>query len=121
MKKFQLSLMLISLLFTSACQVNTIFQDGASTLTMYSESTHSMTTKNFHYGFFLLPLSDIDLEARAAFLMDADRGRVLFEKNSHDALGVASMSKIMTELLVLEAIDQGIIDWDDSISISDYA
>jgi len=122
MKKFQLSLILIFLLFITACQVNTIFQDGASTThTMHSESTHAITTKDFPTGFFLQPLSDVDLEARAAFLMDADRGRVLFEENSHEPLGVASMSKIMSELLVLEAIDQGIIDWDDSITISEYA
>jgi serine-type D-Ala-D-Ala carboxypeptidase (penicillin-binding protein 5/6) len=63
---------------------------------------------------------ELDLNVEAAMLVDADRGRVLFEKNADVVLGVASMSKMMTEYLVLEAIDQGKITWDQTVKINEY-
>jgi len=63
---------------------------------------------------------ELDLSVEAAILVDADNGRVLYEKNADVVLGVASMSKMMTEYLVLDAIDQGKISWDHSVKISEY-
>lgn len=62
----------------------------------------------------------LGLEAEAAILIDADTGKVLYEKNADVVLGVASMSKMMTEYLVLEAIEEGKISWDQTVLINEY-
>ncbi|WP_019422857.1 serine hydrolase [Paenibacillus sp. OSY-SE] len=59
--------------------------------------------------------------ARSAVLMDADTGTIIFEKNSHDKLPPASITKIMTMLLVMEAIDEGKLKLSDKVSTSEYA
>lgn len=66
-------------------------------------------------------LPQMDLDASAAILIHVDSGDVLFDMNTDDSLPIASMSKVMTELIVLEAIDEGKLDWEDKIDISDYA
>lgn len=63
---------------------------------------------------------ELDLKVEAAILVDAETGIVLYEKNADAVLGIASMSKMMTEYLVLEAIDQGKISWDQNIEINEY-
>ena len=65
--------------------------------------------------------ASIDLEAESAILVDADTGKVLYAKNPDVALPPASMTKMMTEYLVLEAIEKGDISWDTTTQISDYA
>jgi serine-type D-Ala-D-Ala carboxypeptidase (penicillin-binding protein 5/6) len=62
----------------------------------------------------------LGLEVEAAILVDADTGKVLYEKNADVVLGVASMSKMMTEYLVLEAIHEGKITWDQNVNINEY-
>ncbi len=62
-----------------------------------------------------------DIDAKSAILMEASTGTVLFEKNADAALPPASVTKVMTMLLVLEAIDDGSISTDDTVRISDYA
>lgn len=64
---------------------------------------------------------DLAPEAVSAILLDAGTGKILFEKNSHQALPPASITKVMTMLLVMEAIDHGKISWSDPVTISDYA
>ncbi len=56
-----------------------------------------------------------------AILMEADSGQILFEQNPDEKLPIASVTKIMTLLLSLEAIDQGIISLTDTVTVSDYA
>ena len=62
----------------------------------------------------------LGLNAEAAILIDAETGAILYEKNADVVLGVASMSKMMTEYLVLEAIKDGSISWDQKVMISEY-
>ncbi len=62
----------------------------------------------------------LGLNAEAAILVDAETGAILYEKNADVVLGVASMSKMMTEYLVLEAIKDGSISWDQKVTISEY-
>lgn len=65
--------------------------------------------------------SDIlDISAEAAILLDAETGKILYEKNADKVLGVASMSKMMTEYIVLEAINEGKIKWDQPVQINEY-
>jgi len=66
-------------------------------------------------------LTDIDIDASSVILIDAETGHVIYQEESNLALPAASMSKMMTELLVLEAIKADVLDWDTEISISDYA
>ncbi|MBS4196754.1 D-alanyl-D-alanine carboxypeptidase family protein [Lederbergia citri] len=67
------------------------------------------------------PLEDIHLNAKSAILIDTRDGNILYEKNSGEPFPTASMSKMMTEFLVLEAIKDGKLSWDQTISVSDYA
>jgi D-alanyl-D-alanine carboxypeptidase (penicillin-binding protein 5/6) len=62
-----------------------------------------------------------DLQAKSAILMDYDTGTVLYEKNPHEKLPIASITKVMTILLALEAIDEGKLKLEDTVTISDYA
>ncbi|WP_080871865.1 D-alanyl-D-alanine carboxypeptidase family protein [Oceanobacillus timonensis] len=64
---------------------------------------------------------ELDLEAESAILVDAETGKVLYAKDPDVALPPASMTKIMTEYLVWEAVENGDISWDTTTQISDYA
>ncbi len=59
--------------------------------------------------------------AKSAILIDAGTGTVLYEKNSHEKLPPASITKIMTMLLVLEAVERGQISMGDLVTISERA
>lgn len=63
----------------------------------------------------------LDLRAKSAVLMDAASGKVLSEKNSHERLAIASVTKVMTMLLIMEAIDSGRFTFDDKVSVSEYS
>lgn len=62
-----------------------------------------------------------DVNARSAVLMDANTGTVLYAKNADQALPPASVTKVMTLLLVMEAVDSGTLALDDTVSVSEYA
>ncbi len=62
-----------------------------------------------------------EVKAKSALLMDTATGTVLYESNSHDALAPASVTKVMTMLLIMEAIDDGRIHWDDTVTASEEA
>jgi D-alanyl-D-alanine carboxypeptidase (penicillin-binding protein 5/6) len=66
-------------------------------------------------------LTDMASSAKSAILMDADSGTVIYEKNSNIALPPASITKIMTMLLVMEAIDEGRLKLTDKVQTSEYA
>lgn len=61
------------------------------------------------------------LECKSAVLMEASTGRVLFEKNADEPLPPASVTKVMTLLLVMEAIEAGKIKLSDMVSVSENA
>ena len=60
-------------------------------------------------------------EPKSALLMDAATGTILSESNAHEALAPASVTKVMTLLLIMEAIDSGRIGWEDSVTASEAA
>ncbi len=64
---------------------------------------------------------NFDINAKSALLMDFSTGEVIYEKNSHEKLPPASVSKIMVLLLTMEALEDGKIKLDDEIVISNYA
>lgn len=62
-----------------------------------------------------------EVKAKSAILIEPTTGRVIFEQNADQALPEASVTKVMTILLVVEAIDGGKLSLTDEISCSDYA
>ena len=66
-------------------------------------------------------LSDTEITAPAAVLMDANSGKILFEKNAHEQRPCASITKVMTLTLVLEAVDSGKIHMNDVVTTSAHA
>ncbi|TQR05135.1 serine hydrolase [Psychrobacillus soli] len=62
----------------------------------------------------------LNLNVDAAILIDAETGKILYEKNADASLGIASMTKMMTEYLLFEAIESGKITWDQQYSVTDY-
>jgi D-alanyl-D-alanine carboxypeptidase (penicillin-binding protein 5/6) len=60
-------------------------------------------------------------EARSAVLIERDTGQVLYDKNSHEQLPPASMTKIMTMLLIMERLEQGKLKMSDKVRTSEYA
>ncbi|MFD2117099.1 D-alanyl-D-alanine carboxypeptidase family protein [Paenibacillus yanchengensis] len=65
--------------------------------------------------------NSLELEVKAAILIDADSGQVLYEVNADETLPVASMTKLMTEYIVLEEIKNGTLSWDDVITVTQEA
>lgn len=63
----------------------------------------------------------LDIPAKSALLMDVSTGTVLYEQDAHTPLPPASVTKVMTMLLIMEAIDQGRIGWDDTVTASEAA
>ena len=59
-----------------------------------------------------------DVSAPSAILMEEATGEILYEKNAHERLAPASVTKIMTLLLVMEALESGRIGWDDTVTAS---
>lgn len=92
----------------------------------------------FVYGYFGIPIWDennfgttevnaetadnfLNIESESAILIEQSTGNIIFEKNSHTKLLPASVTKIMTILLIMEAIDNGDISMQDKVSCSEKA
>ena len=73
----------------------------------------------------LLPMqaqaANLEVEAKSALLMDVATGTILYEQNAHEALAPASVTKVMTMLLIMEAIDSGKLGWGDPVTVSESA
>ncbi len=61
------------------------------------------------------------IDAKSYILMEASTGKILSENNSEEPLPPASVTKIMTLLLIYDAVDSGKIKWDDMVSVSEHA
>ncbi|MBO4915344.1 MAG: serine hydrolase, partial [Oscillospiraceae bacterium] len=64
-------------------------------------------------------VSGFDVDAKAALLVDVGSGETLYEKNSRERNYPASITKVMTALLVLEAVDAGKLRLDQEITASE--
>ena len=63
----------------------------------------------------------LNLSSESAILMDAVSGKILYEKNTQEKLPMASMTKIMSMLLIMENIENGSLKYDDKVLISENA
>ena len=64
---------------------------------------------------------NMDLPVKSAILMDVATGTILYEQDAHTPLAPASVTKVMTMLLIMEAIDSGAISWQDTVTASESA
>lgn len=74
-------------------------------------------------SFFAFPAgaAEVEISAPSAILIDAATGTVLYEQNADERLAPASVTKVMTLLLVMEALDSGKIGWEDTVTASENA
>lgn len=111
LKRIVGALLIISLLFSSmAICVFASDDEGNS-----KNDTNNMAEDMFTSG------ANLDVSAKSAVLMDADTGTVLYAKDANTALPPASVTKIMTLLLVAEALANETIKIDEEITVSDRA
>lgn len=79
------------------------------------------------FPFFSVKAEEQEIEetlaptAKSAILIEASTGEIIFEKNAHEKLAPASMTKIMTMLLIIENIERKVINWDDIVTVSENA
>ena len=65
--------------------------------------------------------AELNVGGKSAMLMDVQTGTILYENNAHAPLAPASVTKVMTMLLIMEAIDSGKIRWEDMVTASETA
>lgn len=82
-------------------------------LIMLLSQTLCMQTKAAETG--------LDVDARSGLLMEPSTGKIIFEKNIHEKFAPASVTKIMTMLLTMEAVDSGKIKMSDKVIVSENA
>lgn len=89
----------------------------------YVWSTIDNTDYNLNYGEAEQTSSAaiLDLGCESAILIEQSTGEILFEKNSHEQLRPASVTKVMSILLIMEAIEQGKITYDTQVPCSENA
>lgn len=95
-----ISLFIIIILFVQLIAVNIAFAED-------------LTPKDNNSG--------INVDAKSALLIEPTSGKVIYEKNSNEKFAPASVTKIMTMLLAMEAVDSGKIKLDDKITCSENA
>ncbi|MEN2766125.1 D-alanyl-D-alanine carboxypeptidase family protein [Ornithinibacillus xuwenensis] len=100
MKKYAL---MVSLLFFTLCLVTT---------TVFAEEGGESQGEN---------TLDLAPDAKSGILIERDTGKIMFEKQAHEKLPPASMTKIMTLLLIMEELEKGSLKKDDVIRISENA
>ena len=60
-------------------------------------------------------------DGKSAILIESTTGKIIYEKNSHERYAPASMTKIMSMILIMEEIDKGKLKWDEVLTASEYA
>lgn len=102
--------MLKKLLIMSAifimCMVSPIYGEETAEVPNETETSESV---------------DLGIQSKAVILMEKTTGTILYEKNSEESLSPASITKIMTLILIFDAIDSGKITLDDVVTTSEYA
>ena len=65
--------------------------------------------------------AELEVGGKSGILMDIATGKILFEQNSHEKLAPASVTKVMTMLLIMDAVDSGALGWGDLVTASEAA
>ena len=77
----------------------------------------------FAFSLFIFKVNALEMEvgAKSAILIDQNTGSILYSKNENDHLPMASMTKVMSLILIMEKIDDGTLSYEDEVIISDEA
>ena len=67
------------------------------------------------------PAEEVTVSAPSVALMEASTGQIIYEKDAHTSLHPASITKIMTIILIFDALEQGKISLEDTVTVSEYA
>ena len=97
---------------------NTVF---AAEIQMESEPDEDVPESVFDESSIPTSAEGLDVPAPSAILMEKETGQVIWEKNADEQLRPASVTKVMTILLIVEAVDAGTLDLDETITCSAYA
>ncbi len=111
MKKNIFIITFIIITITSKCYAT--FEYDYETIPTWSESIEAMAQ--------IQNKVDLNLDSEAAILIDEDSGTILYTKNEHEKLRPASVTKVMTLLLTMEALDNGDITLEDKVPCSERA
>lgn len=114
MKKISVYLILCSLLFGWVTTVSAEAQINLTEVCRMNQYIREETAKEKAEG-------QVDLQSPSVVLMEGSTGTVIFEKNKDERLKPASITKIMTLLLIFEAIASGQIALTDEVSVSEHA
>lgn len=126
MKKIKTWVVVILLLFTyTLCPIKQTYAsdlDSPEEQNTQSEETQTQeegakTTDNTA----LFDSAGVSISAPSAILMEASTGTIIYEKNSKEQLRPASITKIMTLIVIFDAIEAGKISLDDEVTVSEYA
>lgn len=82
---------------------------------------HSTLFSSFIFAETYDNLTDLGLESKSAILIEGDTGTIIYEQNSHEKLAPASVTKVMTLLLIYEAVEDGKLKWEDMVTVSEHA
>lgn len=96
--------------------IATLLITQAGTVTVWAQETAEVI-ENEEEGEEL----PFEIEAQSAILIESNTGQIMYEKNTDVPYPPASITKIMTLLLALEAIDEGVLDWDEKVTVSENA
>lgn len=96
-------------------------QTNAETKYVWSQNVSTVQTNSTEETPISNVQNTLNLQSGSAILMDQDSGQVLYEHNSHDKLRPASVTKIMSILLIMEALDSGEIKLTDKVPCSEKA
>lgn len=64
-------------------------------------------------------IEDLAPNAKSAIMIEASTGEILYQKNAYEKLAPASMTKMMSMLLIMEEIEKGTLKWDEMITASE--
>lgn len=70
---------------------------------------------------YAAPKSEMEIQAKSGVVMEASTGKIIYEKNADEKLPPASVTKVMTMLLIFDAIDSGKIKSEDMVTVSEFA
>lgn len=114
MKKILSSIFIISLIFIFLLPVSNSYGYNFIWSDNTSDASSTLPTST-------APTSDLQLESGSAILIEQNSGKILYEHNAHEQLRPASVTKVMSILLIMEALDSGKISLTDKIPCSENA
>lgn len=111
-------------IITTLCLITCSFSYGYSDSYIWSIETDSITVNSSDVSESSSEITEnnsLNLESGAAILIEQSTGQILYSHNIHEQLRPASVTKIMSILLIMEQIDNGVLSYTDKISCSETA